>query len=636
MTSGGLAAVSASAFAALYSAFGKYDVVHIHAEGPAFFSWLPKMFGKRVVVTIHGVDWQREKWQSGFGSKFIRQGEKNAVKYADEIIVLSKGVQDYFKETYGRETHFIPNGVNRPRIRETNLITEKFGLKKDSYILFLGRLVPEKGIRYLVEAFKNVKTDKKLVIAGGSSDTDSFMAELKELAKDDNRILFTGFVQGAMLDELYSNLLKRSVSTITKLLVVIFFVLAIHDEFMTPFFEIFDNRLFGKSIELFYPHPTYLAAACIVFLLVLATTNGPENNIIYMVMVSTIVVFTFRAKAISFVAVFWGLYLMVDVWKIKNKIIYVTVSAILAGYLAYDQFIIYFMSKTWSARAVLFTDAITVAKRYFPIGAGFASFGTNMSVVSYSPLYYEFGYNNIEGIEPFAKNENGYGTDSSEAIELTNYLIKQTENNFKSYRNMLGGKVKFGLSSPGYLDFGKNCGATLDGRKADEPFQTHISRDKGEPLTEIMNFESKLQFSGVSSNANVLDVMVPASLIKDNISKFAIYMKGGIKEGISVPKYINRPILNELHQTIIHPSSSPTLRSASGQGERPRRKPRAPDAPRSGMLKHIKINAHKSDRVNMIILKHKIAKNLENNAETWYNFGTNKPVLVRQRYAVVL
>lgn len=201
----GFAAVSASAFAALYSAFGKYDVVHIHAEGPAFFSWLPKMFGKRVVVTIHGVDWQREKWQSGFGSKFIRQGEKNAVKYADEIIVLSKGVQDYFKETYGRETHFIPNGVNRPQIRKANLITDKFELKKNSYILFLGRLVPEKGIRYLVEAFKNVKTDKKLVIAGGSSDTDSFMAELKELAKDDNRILFTGFVQGAMLDELYSN-----------------------------------------------------------------------------------------------------------------------------------------------------------------------------------------------------------------------------------------------------------------------------------------------------------------------------------------------------------------------------------------------------------------------------------------------
>ena len=201
----GLAAVSSSFFAALYSAFGKYNVVHIHAEGPAFFSWLPKLLGKRVIVTVHGLDWQREKWKSGFGSKFIKQGEKNAVKYADEIIVLSKGVHDYFRNQYGRETRFIPNGVNRQEIRKAELITDKFGLIKDSYILFLGRLVPEKGIRYLIEAFKNVKTEKKLVIAGGSSDTDSFMKELKELAKDDKRIIFTGFVQGQMLEELYSN-----------------------------------------------------------------------------------------------------------------------------------------------------------------------------------------------------------------------------------------------------------------------------------------------------------------------------------------------------------------------------------------------------------------------------------------------
>ena len=171
----GLAAVSSSFFAALCSAFGRYDVVHIHTEGPAFFCWIPKLFGKRVINTIHGLDWDREKWRGSVASKFIRGGEKNAVKYADEIIVLSKDVQKYFLETYGRETHFIPNGVNRPEVREAKLITDHFGLEKDSYILFLGRLVPEKGIRYLVEAFKNVKTDKKLVIAGGSSDTDSFI-----------------------------------------------------------------------------------------------------------------------------------------------------------------------------------------------------------------------------------------------------------------------------------------------------------------------------------------------------------------------------------------------------------------------------------------------------------------------------
>lgn len=201
----GVAAVSASFFASIFSAFGKYDVVHIHAEGPAFFSWIPKLFGKKVVVTIHGIDWKREKWKSGFGSWFIRQGEKNAVKYADDIIVLSKNVQYYFENTYGRYTHFIPNGVNRPEVRSAEMITDRFGLKENSYILFLGRLVPEKGIRYLIEAFKNVKTDKKLVIAGGSSDTDSFMKELEHMAKDDKRIIFTGFVQGQILDELYSN-----------------------------------------------------------------------------------------------------------------------------------------------------------------------------------------------------------------------------------------------------------------------------------------------------------------------------------------------------------------------------------------------------------------------------------------------
>lgn len=201
----GLAAVSSSFFAALCCAFGKYDVVHIHAEGPAFFAWIPKLLGKKVIVTIHGLDWQREKWKAGFGAKFIRQGERNAVKYADEIIVLSKGVQDYFEKTYGRKTVFIPNGVNRPKKQKAELITEKYGLEKDSYILFLGRLVPEKGIKYLIEAFKQVETDKELVIAGGSSDTSEFENEMKELAKEDKRILFTGFVQGQELEELYSN-----------------------------------------------------------------------------------------------------------------------------------------------------------------------------------------------------------------------------------------------------------------------------------------------------------------------------------------------------------------------------------------------------------------------------------------------
>ncbi len=201
----GLAAVTSSFFAALCCGFGNYDVIHIHAEGPAFFSFIPRWLGKKVICTVHGLDWSREKWKSGFASKFIRQGERNAVRFCHEIIVLSKAVQDYFRDTYGRETRLIPNGVNRPIPIPVQLIREEFGLEGQDYILFLGRLVPEKGLRYLIEAFRSVDTRKKLVIAGGASDTDSFAEELRNMAEGDDRILFTGFVQGQLLEELYSN-----------------------------------------------------------------------------------------------------------------------------------------------------------------------------------------------------------------------------------------------------------------------------------------------------------------------------------------------------------------------------------------------------------------------------------------------
>lgn len=200
----GLAAMSSSFFAAVAAAFGKYDVVHFHAEGPCAMLWIPKLFGKICIATVHGLDHQRAKWGK-FAKAYIMLGEKVAVRFADEIIVLSEGVQNYFKETYGIETKFIPNGVNRPERVEAKLIIEKYGLYGDDFLCFLARLVPEKGLIYLIDAFKQVKTDKKLVIAGGSSDTDDFMQELMKRAKGDSRIIFTGFVQGQMLEELYSN-----------------------------------------------------------------------------------------------------------------------------------------------------------------------------------------------------------------------------------------------------------------------------------------------------------------------------------------------------------------------------------------------------------------------------------------------
>lgn len=201
---GKLNAIVYSALATLRALFGRYDVIHYHAEGPCAMLWIPKMFGIRVVATIHGLDWQRAKW-GNFASRVLKFGEKMAAKYADEVIVLSRNVQQYFLDTYGRETNFIPNGISRPVIRDAELIHQKYGLKKDGYILFLARLVPEKGLHYLTEAFSKIDTDMKLVIAGGSSHSLEYIEKIKEMASKDSRIIMTDFVQGQVLEELYSN-----------------------------------------------------------------------------------------------------------------------------------------------------------------------------------------------------------------------------------------------------------------------------------------------------------------------------------------------------------------------------------------------------------------------------------------------
>ena len=200
----GLAAMTSSFSAAVKAAFGKYDVVHFHAEGPCAVMWIPRLFGKKCIATIHGLDHQRAKW-GRFASWYIRTGEKCAVRFAEHIIVLSENVKNYFKDTYDRETVFVPNGVLPAEPVAAEEIVSQYGVNKDEYILFLGRLVPEKGVKYLIQAYKELDTDKKLIIAGGSSDSSEHMQELQSLAGDDPRIIFTGFVQGRILEELYSN-----------------------------------------------------------------------------------------------------------------------------------------------------------------------------------------------------------------------------------------------------------------------------------------------------------------------------------------------------------------------------------------------------------------------------------------------
>lgn len=193
-----------SFFATVRCLFTKYDVVHYHAEGPCAMIPLAKLFGKKTVATIHGLDWQRSKW-GGFATKYLLFGEKMAAKYADKVIVLSENVKKYFKDKYNCDAVLIPNGIDRVNRVAPDIIKSEYGLNGGDYILFLARITPEKGLDYLIDAYKKLNTGKKLVIAGAIEPETEYIASVKEKAKDVPNIIFTGFVSGQKLAELFSN-----------------------------------------------------------------------------------------------------------------------------------------------------------------------------------------------------------------------------------------------------------------------------------------------------------------------------------------------------------------------------------------------------------------------------------------------
>lgn len=193
-----------SFFATIKAIFGRYDVLHFHAEGNTFFLWLTRFCKKRIVVTIHGIDWKRSKFK-GLGAKILLKSEKRIVKYADKIITLCENDRDYFAKEYGMQTVLIPNGFERYPLTRVSLIRENYGLEADDFILFLARIVPEKGLHYLIEAYNSIDIPQKLVIAGSSSHSLKYYNEMVGMASNNERIIFTGFVQGQILEELFSN-----------------------------------------------------------------------------------------------------------------------------------------------------------------------------------------------------------------------------------------------------------------------------------------------------------------------------------------------------------------------------------------------------------------------------------------------
>lgn len=200
---GGLDAMLYSLTATVQAVPRRYDLIHYHALGPSVMLALARLCGTRTVATVHGLDWKRARW-SRFASAYLKLGERVIARFADEVIVLSRSSQAYFREVYGRETHLIENGIVPIEPRPCEEIARRWGLTRGGYVLFLARIVPEKGLHTLIRAFRRCETPLRLAVAGEVPD-NAYGREVRALAGECGRISFLGFVEGRALEELYGN-----------------------------------------------------------------------------------------------------------------------------------------------------------------------------------------------------------------------------------------------------------------------------------------------------------------------------------------------------------------------------------------------------------------------------------------------
>ncbi|MFZ3342574.1 MAG: glycosyltransferase family 4 protein [Terriglobales bacterium] len=185
----------------LHAMISNYDVVHYHCLGPALFSFLPRLAGKKTIVTVQGLDWRRAKW-GRVAARVLRWGEAAAVKLPDATIVVSRTLQQHYRNRYQCDTVYVPNGASIAARHPPKQIIE-WGLEPDNYVLFLGRFSPEKNCQLLIDAFERIHTDMKLVFAGGSSHSDSYVEALR--LHESPRIRFLSWVSGSDLEELLSH-----------------------------------------------------------------------------------------------------------------------------------------------------------------------------------------------------------------------------------------------------------------------------------------------------------------------------------------------------------------------------------------------------------------------------------------------
>lgn len=197
--------ITHSAWSTLAAMRERPDIVHYHALGPGLVAPIPRWLSPaRVVLTVHGLDNERAKW-GAVARTVLGAGHWMSARVPDATVVVSHALADHYARRFGRDVTYIPNGVTTPTPRPPDAIGARHGLGTGSYLLFVGRLVPEKAVDLLIRAYRRIPGDRRLVIAGDSSFSDEYVTRLHRLAHDDPRVLFVGYAYGELLAELYTN-----------------------------------------------------------------------------------------------------------------------------------------------------------------------------------------------------------------------------------------------------------------------------------------------------------------------------------------------------------------------------------------------------------------------------------------------
>jgi glycosyltransferase involved in cell wall biosynthesis len=201
-----LDAISHTFLAVVHACFFKVDIIHFQSIGPALLSWLPKLLRPKMIIvsTLQSRDYEHLKWGS-FACAMLKLGERFMCRFSDELIVVTEKMKDYVKSEYNFAATVVPNGSNLYDVIENDDHIKTLGLEKQNYIVAISRLVRHKGLAYLIDAYKQLTTNQKLVIVGSGSFTDDYVSELKEMAGDNPNIIFTGNQSGETLAQLYTH-----------------------------------------------------------------------------------------------------------------------------------------------------------------------------------------------------------------------------------------------------------------------------------------------------------------------------------------------------------------------------------------------------------------------------------------------